>query len=254
MSAESTNTIANQPFIELKSVDSTNNYAMQMVKNDIAKHGAAYFAYEQTAGKGQRNNQWLSAKGENIILSIVLEPKQFVITQKFYLNVITALAVKDLFNNYSTKTFKIKWTNDIYFGDRKAAGILIENIIAGNIITFSVAGFGVNVNQTNFDACLKNPVSLKQITGKDYDIVMLAKELRLLLQTRYFQLENNEKKILLNEYNQHLYKRNEIVRFKKNNEVFKGKVIEVDEAGRLIIEHINIKEAFEFGSIEWIIE
>ncbi len=250
---ESTITIIGKPFIKLNLVDSTNNYAMQQVKNGIAKHGTAYFSYEQTAGKGQRNKQWLSCKGENIILSIVLEANQFFVEQKFFLNVITALCVKNLFNKYTTDKIEIKWPNDIYWCDRKAAGILVENIVAGNKIQCSIAGFGVNINQTQFDVMLKNPVSLKQITGKNYDVIKLAKELCLMLQDKYVQLMNNDVEALMNEYNQYLYKRDLMIKFKKDDAVFEGCVLAVDDIGRLIIK-TETESVFEFGSIDWIIE
>src|SRR2546430_17414540 len=137
---------------------------MQQVKSGVAKHGTAYFAHEQISGKGQRNKQWLSAKDENIILSIVLDASQFLLSQQFSLNMVSALAALNLFNNYTTNNLTIKWPNDVYWQDRKTGGILIENIIAGNTWKYAVAGFGLNINQTNFDVTLKNPSSLKQIT------------------------------------------------------------------------------------------
>ena len=175
MPATFTNKITGYPFIELNSVDSTNNYAMQQAKSGLAKHGTAYFAHEQTAGKGQRNKHWLSAKDENIILSVILDASGLLLSQQISLNVIAALAALNLFNNYTTKNFKIKWPNDIYWQDRKTGGILIENIIAGDVWKYSIVGFGLNINQTAFDTSLKNPVSLKQITGNTYDIVEMAR-------------------------------------------------------------------------------
>ena len=182
------NNITGKRFIELLSVDSTNNYAMQQVQKGTAMHGDAYFAFEQTAGKGQFNKQWLTAKGENIILSLVLDTRKLLISQQFILNMAAALSAMELFNNYTTEKIKIKWPNDIYCSDRKAAGILIENIIRGKKWQFAILGFGININQTDFSDTLKNPVSLKQITGKDYNVVELAKELCVLLEKHFGQL------------------------------------------------------------------
>lgn len=248
----STNAIIGKPFIKLNSVDSTNNYAMQKVKIGSANHGTAYFAYEQTAGKGQYDKHWLSGKGENIILSIVLEPRNFSVIRKFYLNVITALAAKNLFNKYTTDIIKIKWPNDIYWCDRKTAGILIENVVRGDKIIYSVAGMGININQTDFSAGLKNPASLKQITGKDYDVLKLAEELCLMLNEKYIQLLNGSVEDLLNEYNNNLYKKNAVVKFKKDAAIFEASIIAVDSKGRLIVKTSHEK-AFEFGTLEWII-
>jgi BirA family biotin operon repressor/biotin-[acetyl-CoA-carboxylase] ligase len=131
LAAASINNTLRERFIELLSVDSTNNYAMRQVQNGASKHGDAYFAFEQTAGKGQLDKKWLSAKGENILLSIVLHTSILQLHQQFLLNMVAALSVRQLFNKYTTEIIKIKWPNDIYCRDRKAAGILIENIIRG---------------------------------------------------------------------------------------------------------------------------
>lgn len=249
-----TNTAIGYPFIMLNMVDSTNNYAMEQVKNKLTSHGTAYFASEQTAGKGQRNKQWLSSKNENIILSIVLEVNnRILLSQQFYLNVIAALAAFELFNNYTTNNLKIKWPNDMYWQDRKTGGILIENIISGTTLKYAVVGFGLNVNQTMFDASLKNPVSLKQITNKSYDIIMLANELCLIFNNKYDRLINGDLEMLLKEYNMHLYKKNSIIKLKKNSKVFEAYVIKVDETGKLIVK-TSIEESLEFGSVEWIIK
>lgn len=225
---------------------------MQQVKSGLANHGTAYFAFEQTWGKGQRNKQWLSAKNENLILSVVIEPA-LLIPQQFYLSIVSALAALNLFNNYTTNNFKIKWANDIFCSDRKTGGILIENVISGDTIKYSVIGFGLNINQIIFDESLKNPASLKQITGKTYDVIELAKELCSIFQNKYFRLMNGEIKELMNEYNNHLYKKNVIVKFKKGSRVFDARIIEVNVSGRLIVKTMY-EEVFELGSVEWIIE
>jgi BirA family transcriptional regulator, biotin operon repressor / biotin---[acetyl-CoA-carboxylase] ligase len=253
LSAIFTNKIIGHPFVKLNSVDSTNNYAMQKAKSGMAKHGTVYFAHMQTAGKGQRNKQWLSAKDENIILSVILDTTPLLLSQQVSLSIVSALAALNLFNNYTTNNLKIKWPNDIYWQDRKTGGILIENIIAGDVWKSAIAGFGLNINETVFDTTLKNPASLKQITGKDYNVIELAYELCSILEKKFYQLLNGGFENLMNEYNENLYKKNETVRFKKETKVFDGRIIRVDEAGRLIV-HTACEEAFEFGSVEWIME
>ncbi len=253
MPATFTNKITGYPFIELNSVDSTNNYAMQQAKSGLVQHGTAYFAHEQTAGKGQRNKHWLSSKDENIILSVVLDTSALLLSQQISLNIVAALAALNLFNNYTTKNFKIKWPNDIYWQDRKTGGILIETIIAGDAFKLAVAGFGLNINQTAFDANLKNPVSLKQITGETYNIMEMASALCVILQKKFSELKDGRFRNLMEEYNKNLYKKNEVVKFKKDTRVFDGRIIDVDESGRLIVQ-TAYEEAFEFGAVEWIME
>jgi BirA family biotin operon repressor/biotin-[acetyl-CoA-carboxylase] ligase len=149
---------------------------------DEAQHGMAIFTHEQTAGKGQRGKIWASQKGLNIALSVLLNPYSLSVPDQFRLSVCIAVSTCDLFSIYAGDETKIKWPNDIYWRDRKAGGILIENVIQSSQSAigswqWAVIGIGLNVNQTDFDPDVPNPVSLKQITGKIYEPIELAKEL-----------------------------------------------------------------------------
>ena len=158
-------------FVILDVVHSTNNYAMENVHARMAKHGKAYFSTNQIAGKGQRGKVWEAEKGQNIALSIVLEPSMLSIVQQFRLSTVVSLACFNFLSKYAGEETSIKWPNDIYWRDRKAGGVLIENILQGKDWKYSVVGIGININQTIFDPALPNPVSLKQITGKTFDPV-----------------------------------------------------------------------------------
>ena len=125
-----------KPFIELQSIDSTNKYAMALIRgNDVperqgeAQHGTAIFSHEQTAGKGQRGKEWISEKGSNIVLSILLNPYPLALTDQFKLSVCVAVSIHELLSKYAGDETKIKWPNDLYWRDRKAGGVLIENIV-----------------------------------------------------------------------------------------------------------------------------
>jgi len=224
---------------------------MGRVQKGLAKHGEAYFAWEQTKGKGQREKQWLSARGENIILSVVLDTSAFFLHKQFFLSMAAALSARDLFNKYTTNKALIKWPNDIYYGDRKAGGILIENVIHGDQWRFAVVGFGVNINQTLFDASLKNATSLKQVTGESYDVVRLSEELCSIMQQRFLQLQNGEQQSILAEYNSALYRKQAVTKFKARSRIFSATVNYVDENGRLFIGGAA-EESFEFGEVEWL--
>lgn len=252
MSAASINNVIGKRFIELLRVDSTNNYAMQLAQKGVAFHGDAYFAFEQTEGKGQFSKKWLSAKGENIILSLVIDTSQLLLSQQFVLNMAAAISVMQLFNKYTTEKINIKWPNDIYCRDRKAAGILIENVIRGSKWQFAIAGFGININQTSFSIDLKNPISLKQITGNSYNTVELAKELCGLFDENFKHLQSHNEKYIFDTYNNALYKRNESVAFKNNHSNFSGIVKGVDNLGKLVIEN-GTEQAYETGQLEWIL-
>jgi len=238
------------PFTELAEVDSTNNYAMAKALQGTANHGHAWFAWRQTAGKGSRGKSWNAADGQNIILSVLLSPYPLVSAHSFYLSAAVALATYDLLKTFAGDETKIKWPNDIYWRDRKAAGILIENNIRGNTWQWAVAGMGVNINQTEFSTSLSNPVSLKQITGKTYNVVDMAKNLCDHLQKRYEQLQENKESIL-QDYNAVLYKRGEVVKLKKNNAVFNCTIKEVNAFGQLEITDAPLSHV-EFGEVEWV--
>jgi BirA family biotin operon repressor/biotin-[acetyl-CoA-carboxylase] ligase len=250
------------PFIELQSVDSTNNYARSLIHEGLAQHGAAIFAHEQLAGKGQRGKTWIAGKDANIILSIVIDPYPLQVTQQFQLSACSAVAVHDLFNKYAIDETRIKWPNDLYWQDRKAGGILIENIVGSQESgassrlqprwQWSIIGIGININQTTFPGELRNPVSLKQITGKEFDPVILAKELCQFLNKRFQQLIADGFQNIYADYLSHLYKKNEKVKIKKGTKVFEVTVNGVSASGKLITQHF-IEEEFDFGEIEWMI-
>lgn len=245
------------PFIELQSVDSTNNYARQQIHAGLAQHGVAIFTHEQVAGKGQRGKIWTSEKDLNIAMSIIIKPILLPLSGQFHLSACAAVAVQDVLLKYAGEDCKIKWPNDLYWQDRKAGGILIESIVsssetgAGNW-SWAIIGIGININQTTFPADLPNPVSLKQITGKNYDPVAIAKEICVSMEKRYCQLVTDGFEELITDYNLHLFKRAEIVKLKKDNRVFEATIKNVSPSGKLIAIHAK-EEAFDFGSVEWVI-
>ena len=149
----------------------------------------------QTAGRGQAGNGWESEEGKNLLCSILLPPKK----ELFDLNVLTAVAVQRLLG----EGFTIKWPNDIYYGDKKIAGILIENAILGNEVKYSIAGIGLNVNQTTFLSSAPNPVSFKLISGKETDIDALMQALIAQIEA----LEAMDEAQIWAYYREHLYRR-----------------------------------------------
>jgi BirA family transcriptional regulator, biotin operon repressor / biotin---[acetyl-CoA-carboxylase] ligase len=239
-------------FMILTSVDSTNNYAMASIRDGIAKHGSAWFSYEQTHGKGRRGKTWRTETGKNIILSIAVDTRFLTVPQQFRLNIATALACKDFSEKYAGDETKIKWPNDIFWNDRKAGGILIENIIKGNKWQWAVIGIGININQTEFnlDTAFK-PVSFKQITGKEFDVIQLSKELHGAILKRYEELQNNGFEKMFVEYNQNLFGLEKTVKLKKDNAVFETTIKGVSAQGKLIVLDTTERE-FDFDEVEWV--
>lgn len=238
----------------LDKIDSTNNYAMQKVYAGLASDGDAYFTSNQLSGKGQRGKLWLSEPGKNIALSIVIKPMGLGISSQFYLSAAVALGAFDFFCNYAGDETAIKWANDIYWRDRKAGGILIENVLTGSEWKWAIAGIGLNINQTCFGKTLNNPVSLKQVTGRDYDVTQLAGELYHSVMHRINELHSGShgRKKIISQYNTHLFKKNETVRLKKGNIAFETKICKVLSNGQLITKD-TLERHFEFGEVEWVL-
>lgn len=252
MPASPINNIIGTPLIEIDSVASTNNYAMQLVHNGLAQHGTAIFAHEQTAGKGQRDRQWHSGVGENIILSVILNTSGLQVSSQFLLSMTAAIALYDFFNSYAIDETSVKWPNDLYWRDRKAGGILIENVFSGKEWQWAVVGIGININQVVFNEEVANAVSLKQITGKNYKPIELAKKLCSKLQEKYEVLLTGDSGAIAVAYNNVLYKKGKTVTLKKNSVVFNCTVRGVNTFGQLIAESAT-EQLFNVGEVQWVI-
>jgi BirA family transcriptional regulator, biotin operon repressor / biotin---[acetyl-CoA-carboxylase] ligase len=178
------------PLIELPSIDSTNIYAMEQIKAGKAISGSCYNTPFQTHGKGQHGRVWESEKGQNLLCSYVLELKSLNPSKNWGpedqkgLSAAVAIGAKAFFGAHAGDETLIKLPNDIYWRDRKAGGILIENSLRGTEWTWAVIGIGFNINQTSFSSDAPNPVSLRQITGRQWEIARLQTELSKALTER----------------------------------------------------------------------
>jgi BirA family biotin operon repressor/biotin-[acetyl-CoA-carboxylase] ligase len=241
-----------EPFIILPTIDSTNNYAKALVRNGLAKDGMIVFAEEQTRGRGQKNNLWQSEQGANIMMSTIVDISWLSINEQFQLSCATAVACCDFFSKYAGDETCIKWPNDLYWRDRKAGGILIENIIKGNIWEKAVIGIGININQVDFNQMKNTPVSLKQITGKSFEVKLLAKELCTFLDKCYNELKEGNFENHLDLYNQRLFKRGEIATLKKGNELVATIIESVNKNGELLTNN-PMQSSFTHGEVEWLL-
>lgn len=202
----------------IKTTHSTNT----LLKELIAKGQEPKFIYAgyQTAGRGQTGNSWESEEGKNLLCSILLPPDKNL----YFLNIAVGVAILRLLG----EDFTIKWPNDIYYGDKKVAGILVENAIIGNEVKYSIAGIGLNVNQTAFRSDAPNPVSLKQITGKEYDVDALMQRL-------YEAIQAVLKEDVWSEYKDHLYRREGFWPFEDKNGVFEARIEDVLPTGEIVL-------------------
>ena len=224
---------------------------MGKVHAGLASHGMAWFAHEQTAGKGQRGKTWTSEPGMNIALSLVLEPRTLAANQQFYLSAAIALACMDFFSHYAGTATVVKWPNDLYWRDRKAGGILIENVFQGSLWKYAVVGIGININQIDFEPDLAHPVSLKQITGNEFDVELLARSLYQQVLDAASALSADAFESILSRYNRHLYKQGTLVQLKQESNAFETFLIGVNGQGQLETIDSELRK-FDFGSVEWI--
>ncbi|MBD5344823.1 MAG: biotin--[acetyl-CoA-carboxylase] ligase [Bacteroides sp.] len=157
-------------------LDTTASTNTALASMPDARHGTVVITHSQTAGRGQRGNSWEAAPGLNVTMSMLIEPRAITAAGQFAVSEIVALGVANILSLLAgpSDEISVKWPNDIYAGDRKIAGILIENTIAGRRIIKSIAGIGVNINQPRFESDAPNPVSLLQLTGIEQHIPTVA--------------------------------------------------------------------------------
>jgi BirA family biotin operon repressor/biotin-[acetyl-CoA-carboxylase] ligase len=158
----------------------------------------------QTAGRGQAGNTWESEEGKNLLFSALLRYDNIRATEQWRLSMLVPLALWDVLAKYlPADRLTIKWPNDIYYDNQKLVGILIENALAGQYIGHSIAGIGLNINQVQWISNAPNPISMKQITGQEYEPEALMNEWIAAMQ----QWEDCSTEQLYQAYYQHLYRR-----------------------------------------------
>jgi BirA family transcriptional regulator, biotin operon repressor / biotin---[acetyl-CoA-carboxylase] ligase len=243
----------NQNFIFLTEVESTNNYANHLVLSKAAEHGTVVLAQHQKMGKGQQGNSWESEFGKNLLMSIILFPDFLPATKQFYLSKIASLALANFVKSEKAEV-SIKWPNDIYVGNSKLAGILIENSIKANHLDSSIIGIGLNLNQERFVSDAPNPVSLKQITEKDYKIEEVALKIWELLSFWFEKLQKESFREINSSYFNQLFRVNEWALFAKQGIQFEARITGIGDFGQLILEERNgVFSEYIFKEVEFVI-
>ena len=242
-----------QTIVKLNTIDSTNNYFSNRLKESKFPEGTIISTLFQSSGKGIGSNKWESEKGKNILCSLVLYPDFLPVDKNFLLSKVISLGIVN-YVQAKSNFIKIKWPNDIYYQNKKLAGILIENIIKGSNITQSIIGFGFNLNQKTFISDAPNPVSLNQITNKTYSIDQEIVKLRNNIRFFYDKLKAGKFEEINKEYIKCLYRYNEFHSYISNNEKINAKITGVNEFGHLqIITKTQGKKEFDFKEIEFVI-
>jgi len=239
--------------IELEETTSTNTEAKLLIEKEKPLEGTVIIANKQTKGKGQQGNSWQTEAGKNLTCSYILYPVFLGADKHFYLNMVVSLAVKEACEVVLEDEVKVKWPNDIYYGNKKIAGILIENSISGATVITSVVGIGLNVNQTEFDTELQNAGSLKQFTGHDILLQKIQQDLNIYLEKYYLQLRQQHFHFLQRAYTEALFRYNQTAYFKKGEQTFKGEITGIARDGKLIIESNGKELRFNMQEVKFMI-
>lgn len=225
--------------IYFQQIDSTNTYAMDMISKTNPPEGTCVRTDYQTAGKGQIGRYWQSETGKNVLISYIFYPHGIKAADQFYLNIMSGLAVRNTLSHLLSDV-KIKWPNDIYVGNKKIAGILIQNVLRGNEIKATVIGTGININQILFPADIPNPTSVAIETGKPGDLEKIILWLSAGLEHQYFLLKKHSFDILKMNYLNHLYRLNEWATFcTETTGDFIARITGIDGQGKLMLQLEN---------------
>lgn len=237
-------------FIHLDAVDSTNNYAANLIKATNVANGTTILTKRQDFGRGQRGNSWYSEPEKNLILSTIIYPA-LDISRAFYLNIVVSLAVSRTLTDFGIVN-TIKWPNDIYSGDKKMGGILIENQLQGKKVKCSIAGLGLNVNQLFFPAAI-NATSMSLVLGKEIDLNGLLLHYFGMLDFYVEVLMQSNFSLLLKLYYKQMYRMGVWCDFSDQSGVFQGKIRGIDENGKLEIEREGGSVFYDLKEVKFLI-
>jgi BirA family biotin operon repressor/biotin-[acetyl-CoA-carboxylase] ligase len=239
--------------IRFDEIESTNNYLKQLIREKSVAEGTVVISEFQSDGRGQQGNSWFSTKGKNLLFSLLLRPKNLLANEMFILSCITSLAIEKTLSKLIDNV-SIKWPNDIYWNEKKIAGILIENNLQEGLVKSSIVGIGLNINEVSFPDNLPNPISLHQITKTEYDKMQILDALFHEFFALYHRLENGEAVEIKEEYRQKLFRADGYFLFEDSNGKFFAKIVDVLSSGHLILEAEaeQSKRKYAFKEVQFI--
>ncbi len=239
--------------IHFDEIESTNSYLKKLVREKNFEEGTIVTADFQTGGRGQMGNSWFSSKNANLLFSLVIYPTKVKANEQFIISRIVSLAIKKMLEQF-TDNIRIKWPNDIYWNDKKIAGILIENDLLGDSIANSVIGIGLNINEKEFPTELPNPVSLFQITGKEHDRDVLLDMFLNEFFKLYSEMQESEFTNIENKYMANLYRKEKYYWYEDADGRFQAKIENVLPSGHLILSEIdsNLERKYSFKEVKFI--
>ena len=236
--------------IHLSEVDSTNvEVRRRLEAGEPLPELTLVDADSQTQGRGQRGNSWESEAGQNLSFSLVCHPQWVKASEQFVLSQAIALAVAE---NVDGST--VKWPNDIYIGDRKVSGTLIECDLRGSQIETCIIGTGVNVNQTEFRSDAPNPVSMAQVAGHTFDRETLLQAIVQRFVQYYEKIRNGQADEVRQVYRQRLYRRTGFHRYADAQGEFLAEIADVERTGHLILrKEDGTLHRYEFKEVRFLI-
>lgn len=221
--------------IHIGETTSTNDW-LRSYQADGGEDITVVTAEHQTAGRGQGTNRWESEEGQNLLFSIMVRPRRLPVRSQYLLSEAAALAFREALTAYLPEgQVTVKWPNDIYFGDRKISGTLIETSITSRGMERAVIGTGINVNQQVFRSDAPNPVSMRQILGRDTDREELLRHVTSCFEKYYAMLDQGMYADIAAMYHSVLYRRTGFHRYEDAGGTFEAALVEVEDDGHLIL-------------------
>jgi BirA family biotin operon repressor/biotin-[acetyl-CoA-carboxylase] ligase len=220
--------------IRLEETESTQEVTRHLLRERAQHAPLLVTARHQRAGRGRDDHRWLSSPGDDLLMSLLWAPRRLPAARQFALSMAAALATAQLVDLFVTGG-AVKWPNDIIVSGKKIAGILIENTISGEHLDTTLIGIGVNINETSFPASLPDAISLRMLTGRDYDPDTLLETLTTHLLSHLQRIDNEELETLQRNYEERLYRRGETSLFRTEQGTLKAVITGIDEWGRLLL-------------------
>jgi BirA family biotin operon repressor/biotin-[acetyl-CoA-carboxylase] ligase len=235
----------------LPTCHSTNESAAEIIQKYEILEGTIVITDNQTRGKGQRGNVWLAEPNKNLTFTLILKPSFMSVSGQFNLNIAVSLGLHMALKSYLNDGLKIKWPNDIFYGDKKLGGMLIESIVANRRMNYSFVGIGLNINQTDFN--LPNATSISTIIQKrDLDLIEILEKVCECIEEEYLKLKEGKTEYQKSNYIKSLYRYGEWRTYKDSDGIFEGKIKNIATSGKLIMEtKLGLKQ-FETKEFEYI--
>ena len=232
--------------IKLDAISSTNDWLKEKYDKNSCVDGDLIWVNEQTMGRGQNSNKWLSEAGKNLTFSFFKVLKSLKVNDQFIINCSVSTAIIDALKKIHVPNLSLKWPNDILSDDKKICGILIENYIKGDAIVGSIIGIGLNINQTDFNN-IKSASSLLNQTGKEFDLEFVLNLLLNSFMESFKFCKSESKEYLIRKYEKLLFAKNRLSKFEVNDQTFNATIIGIDLDGKLVLQNEK-KEILVFSN------